>query len=255
MALTRNLIAEYEYTLKNNFIENEISSHFFQGNNAYKEKQVTVLVRYLIENILHYTPVEALNYLNLNVLDHFHLTEVLRLYFSFPSGMNEKEKIHYLIHKAYPNEIHFSTRQWVRNMYQQKMKKYLNKEKKNVSFPKEFFANGIEGIIYSCICLDCALTINCPKNINNLEDLYEYFYRHGEEYLKKNCLWKACVAAHDGDALLYLHYTLNKEQRDEFLYSYYIFRKQYNALFPEDIKKKRKRKTVKNEVINKNNEP
>lgn len=111
------------------------SPYFF--NVKYRKKRLKTLIKYLIEDILHFTPEEALKNLNIKIFKEYKLVSILK-YIEKPVEL-EKSDLSYVVFYAYPELCKYSQKDLTVNFY----KKVLSGEKRN--FPKNYFLDGIKG--------------------------------------------------------------------------------------------------------------
>lgn len=223
----KTLTIEYENILLYSYENRNISNAYFSGDKKSKEKKVIALCRYLIEEILHWTPQEAKDYLNWSIIKKFQLDTLILKFLKFPPGIIPETDIFYLVHLCYPNEIPFNKKNYV-------LKIYTTTLNGDGRFPKEFF-DGFDGICRACICLRYALSryyVYMSK-----EELYELFgvSKNANAFLKKYKLQSACKNLFDMP-VDFLHYSLPEEQKDEFLHQYYRFKRDF-----AEIKKRKKK--------------
>lgn len=218
---TLNLIADYELTLKNPNFTSLPPSYF----NSSGEKGVYILVRYAIENILHYTPREAARLLTVSMLDKLKLKKTIDEQIIMPAGFTQDDYIRFLLNKCYPKIVYFNFKDYVINIYDD----VLNKNKK-ISFPKRFFKEEHDGRKCAMVCLIHLISRYYAPKMNSIQDIYEYFSDNEKmiKEMKKYKLYKPFVDLFGGDALLFLHSSLASTQRDNFCFEYYNFMRKYN---------------------------
>lgn len=225
-----SLISDYENLLLGQ-IDKLPKVYFSKNNKTQNEKNMMYLYKYLIEDIYKWTPQEAKHLLNWNILKLFKLSDLTNKYFEFVPGMMKKEMCEYIVHKCYPNEIHYdiylTTIHTYENILQNKTEKWAK---------KYFSATGTEeGYIRACICMNYILS----KYFNDvdIENLYKLFscQAKANKILSKYKIKKACddLFYHPID---YLHYSLKEKSRSDFLYNYYRFVDMY-LLVDKKLKK------------------
>lgn len=222
----KDLIIDYEEMLKADGAVTKLSPIYFR-NADLAEKRVAALVRYVCEYILYLSPNEAANMLTMNILDKLKLKKMISDYVTFPGGLNEDgEKIRYLLSLAYPNAGLFSYRKWAREVFQKVLS--AKKQDKKMAYPKKFFS-GNNGTYNAMLCLDYMISISFDKTI---PELYEFFADTPKitAMLKKYNLWTACALLYEKDPLLYLHFSLSDEDKDWFLFKYYIFKRDFEKI-------------------------
>lgn len=105
----KNLLIEYEMYLLDK-IDAFPEYHFKDTGTFAIEQTITALIKYVVEDVLKWTPEDAYILLNWNVLTAFKLDDLIDRYINFIPGMNEKEKCKFLICKCYPSKYHFDTK-------------------------------------------------------------------------------------------------------------------------------------------------
>lgn len=224
-----NLLIEYETVLKTCYLSN-LANIYMRGDKKAKCKTTLSLVKYVIEHIYYYTPQEALSYLTLDELYHFKLRKYIEECVSFPSSMNDSDKFKYLLSLCYPKEIHFDLKEWTLDVYKKVLNSNITDKKRN--FPLGFFDDE-DGMYRACTCLMYVLSrYIIPEKAKNLQELYDLFGHKKEciKLLKQYKLYEPLTKFYCDDPVLYLHFTLIDEQKDEFLFKYYEFMEKYNNL-------------------------
>ena len=184
----------------------------FMGKYGINAQQHTLdLIRYLIESVFRWTPLEAGDYLTDAVLERFRITPYLK-HIDFPLGMTTK-KIEYILHLIYPNIYKFNKREFYLKIYQDVL---AGRGK----FPKNFF-NGYISKERAEICLQHV--INNYILVNSIEELYRIFSSKDISLiLKKYNLILPCKNLYT-NPVDFLHQALPNSQKDLFLYHYYTF--------------------------------
>lgn len=224
-----SLISDYENLLLGQ-IDKMPKIHFVQTNKSKNEKNLIYLYKYLIEDVFKWTPNEAKDMLNWNIIKIFKLKELTQKYFPFLPGMVKSEKCKYIVHKCYPDKVFYDA-------YISTIHTYENVLSKNEKWQKKYFSvvNSEEGYVRACICLNYILSKY--YNSYSVSDLYYLFSKTSEinKILSKYKLKKACddLYYHPID---FLHCSLQEENRDDFLYYYYKFADMYKSFFTKNQK-------------------
>ena len=165
-----------------------------------KEADALAIVRYAVTKILGWTPSEAMEHINKDVVCSLKLEPLIK-YIDFPS------------------ELSYNNTEHIVEIY----KKILNGELKN--FPTGIF-HGPEGIEKLTILLHYYITNNIPAS--QLDDLYKVFAKKSEaiKMLKEAQLFYAFDSQY-ATPLDWLHDSLG-EDGDVFLYQYYQFMDLFN---------------------------
>lgn len=216
----KDLILDYEAMLLGN--ATKLPARYFKYTENKSVANLNVLIRYLVENIMQWDINDAKELLSFDILDRFMLASYINKYVTFIPGMSEKEKVRYLLHLCYPKEVSFSKRKLVQYTYE----KILNGEEK--FWPKKYF-QGQDGVIRSCICLQYLIYKYYP--FSKVSELYELFSDKEQaiEILSQYKLKKAYEGLYE-NPLDFFHYSLNEDQRDNFLYHYLKFKNNYSTM-------------------------
>lgn len=210
-----SVIAEYEQILIGNL--EGFSPRYFQRKSLRNEKVALAVYRYAIEELLEWTPVDADRFFSLTVADRMKLTPLL-LYIDFPPEIIDVQgKITYVLHLLYPQQIHYDFRGYVIEIYTE----VLQGKRK---YPRDFMY-GHKGLLRAEICLQYIL--NKEMVFESKESLYEFF-TSGNIYgfLKKKKLYQL-YRSFFAKPLDYLHESLPEEIRNEFLYQFYNFAREW----------------------------
>ena len=171
---------------------------------------------------MHWTPADARELLSAHLLKDFLLQEMVAANIEFPSGIDEDEKMLYLVHCCYPNKVPYDRRRLTIKNYEKILKDKCEK------WQKKYFA-GKDGMARSLFCMQHC--INKYLSFYSIRQLYELFGNpaEGNKVLNRYKLKKVCDELYD-KPIDYLHYSLPESQRDYFYYYYYKFQEQYSAI-------------------------
>lgn len=177
-------------------------------------KEVQEVLRYIVEEIFHWTPEQTKNMLTPEVAQQLHIKRLINL-IEFPPELNEKSDYFYVAYFLYPEKMAFPKKQLILHVYEKVLSGELKK------FPKNFFLLGYaETNLHLCI----QYALNHYKCFHSLEEAYAFFADRKKFYsFAKN------VRLLDAIQLLYdcpidlLHESLSPNSRDEFLYMYYRY--------------------------------
>ena len=229
----RDLIIDYEEMLKTDGSVVKLSPIYFR-NADIAEARVATLIGYVCEHLLFLEPGEAVNILTMDMLEKLKLKRMIDDYVSFPGGLNEDgEKIRYLLSLAYPKMGLFSQKKWARGVYENILE--AKHQGKKLSYPKKFFSGNL-GMYNAMLCLDYMISIVFDKTI---PELYEAFADTARitSLLKKYGLWTACMLLYEKDPLSFLHFSLSDDDKDWFLFKYYIFQRDFDKIKPPKERK------------------
>lgn len=216
--LERELKKEYEDILlgrKKNY-----SNAFFDSNNEEKsQKNAIIVLRYVFEDFLHWTPKDIENCISPEIITLMKLDSVIK-HITFPGELNPRTDLWYIAHLLYPNIIKFNSKEKTIMIYQNIL------DKKLYRYPKTFW-DGPEGIIRAKACFRYML--QNIMSFHNIEELYAFFANStGYKAMKTYHLIIPQEMMYD-TPLDYLHDSLSQNQRNEFLYHYYKFRNEFTS--------------------------
>lgn len=228
------IIYEYEQMLlgKKNMIDSEIFNRSAYGN----EKLALEIFRYAIEEILKWTPKEAFNCLNAEIVTILKLKNIAK-YIEFPPEFNPSKDYGYIAAIIYPDVIKISNKERVLMLYES----ILNG--KTQRFPKRFL-EGRDGDMRVAYCLKYA--IQNYGTFTGVEDLYKTFSGdEGLRFLKK-------VKLHQCSSILFdypidhLHscFSAEDQKNNEFLYAMYRFKAYDTDMIRKEAKRKEEAKAA-----------
>ena len=213
------VIYEYEEILIGK--EQKYTKEIFDSSPEENERITLEVFRYAFDTYLRWDIDYLRKYLTLDVIEQLQLTSLLK-YIRFPSELNKKQNMDYLVDVLYPGKVKMDFRTSVVDTY----KKVIKNTKDN-KLPKGFFAENT-GLLRANICLQYILTEY--KVFETIEDLYGFFAcSDGSKFLKKYRLYDACNDFYDYP-LEFLHNALPKSQQNDFLFHYYMFRIKYGEM-------------------------
>ena len=201
-----NAIYAYQLTLLNKYKSVPLS--FFDGDTKSNEKTAIAIIRYAVEEHLHWTPEEMRYHFDDKVIKRMKLDKVVT-FIQFPPE-NSRTDFYIYAHKLYPDRIPVDFVDSTLRMY--------NKVISNASakFPKGFF-DDINGRYRAIICLRYVLA-NVAAPFRNQEELYLAFASSsGNSFLQKHRLYKARRLIFDSP-VEFLQEALNENERDYFYY-------------------------------------
>ena len=219
-ANTANALMEYESLFRKEK-KQKMSNACFKYSAEQNEKTAIEIFKYAFEEILGWTPADVVNNLNAEVIRAMNLeTPYAKLI--YPRELKKERDYFYVAKICYPEKIHsFSERDIILYMYKAVL------DSKNGKFPKEYFVER-DGDLRAKVCLQYVLT--SKEFFKNKDELYGFFAKESKAsaFLKKYHLLSARSVLFES-SLDYLHASLPMQQRDEFLYAYYKFRKAYKG--------------------------
>lgn len=237
--MDRDILYEYDEYLLGNITS--FSRHFFNNGEKETEENVVVVCKYVIEDILKWSPYEARDGFNKEIVQLMKLDKLIAK-IKFPGELNPREDFFYVVYLIYPDKIKFNERELVLKTY----KSVLNGEL--YKFPKEYL-DGNRGIMRICICLQYMLSQYFT--FNSIQELYRFFTTpEGSKALKKYRLYPVFVDKFELQ-VDYLHQSLPNRTKNEFWYNYYRYQVKENKLLNKIKKsKKDKKEEVQGKEIN-----
>lgn len=250
----RSLITEYENILlgkekregkKNN--TPRISAFYFKGSKRTSTNAMIILYKYMIEEIMHWTPYEAKALLTKDIIQKTKLDWLTERYISFPPGLPEEKKCYYIVHLCYPRQVYFNAKEQIISVYEEALKNA--KPGRRPKFPKQYF-EGTDGISRACVCLQTVINKYIYMYVSSIEELYELFGTPTRimPILEEYCLDGCCKELFDMP-VDYLHTTLISSQKDDFLYRFYRFEIEFARKKKELSKNSTKKKLKEEEEI------
>ena len=159
------MLDDYETCLRTN---KELSKmYFFDEPQSTIDERAILLFKFFFEKIAEWTPQEALNYLDEDVIKK---AKLKKAYSPFSKGFPAKgysiNDYFYVAKRCYPDQIHLTKKDLIIMYY----KKVLEKGE---SFPRKFFEDE-EARSKARIMLQYAL-ISKDKRFDDINDIYEFF--------------------------------------------------------------------------------
>lgn len=215
---TLGLLNEYDEILLDK--KKKYSGMFFDFSDSVNERMALSVFKYAIETYLKWTPLQAADFLTKDVLKQMKLYSLL-VYIKFPAELNPRKDYWYIIHKIYPKAIPIDTRNLITNMYSKIISGEIYK------FPRDYFFDDI-GSVKACVCLQYMLERYIV--FNSIEDMYVSFADDKiNTVLTKYKLDIVCQLFFSSP-LEFLHAALPDAQKDEFLYQYLRFNKDFSGV-------------------------
>lgn len=184
------------------------------------QKTVITLCRHVFEDIMHWTPNEALELGSVEFQKTMCLRDLVNKYVIFNKGDDEKAKWTYVCSLCYPSKITYSHENNIIAEFERVMGKM------GAAWRRNFFSVAENGRENAAICLRYCV----EKYFLNysIENLYDTFANtgHALEILSNYKLKKACTELF-ADPLDYLHTSLPPDKKNEFLNSYERFNLEY----------------------------
>lgn len=232
----KEIIYEYEQMLLGK--KKNIDSEIFCFNEYGNEKLALEIFRYAIEDIMHWSPIDAYHGLNEKYINLLKLKHIVR-YIRFPAEFDSDKDFYFIVSRLYPDKIKINVKERTLIMYQQLLSGEIKK------FPKRFL-EGRDGEMRAAFCLKYA--IQNYGLFENIEDLYRAFScSEGNEFLRKVKLYLPCTTLYELPIdFLHASFPQKEQEKNEFIYTMYRFRAYEKMLI--------KKKNSANRVRNKNDE-
>ena len=199
------LIMEYENILLGK--QKDFSSEYMGKSTM--EKDIREILKYVYEDLLHWTPQMIRDYNNLVLIQKLHLTRPIRK-INFPPELSETDDLFYVAKFLYPDIIHCSKKNLTLRVYERILTGELTK------YPKKFFSDA-EGELNLNICFQHA--VSQFLQVKSMEELYNYISNKekGYEFLKTYRLHNAFLDYYEYPIDL-LHASLPSAQKNELFY-------------------------------------
>lgn len=213
------ILFEYEEVLMGRSRNFEVS---FRGTLEDRRKTAGVVWRYAIENLLGWTPEQALLYLNQDIIKMLKL-DLTYVKIDYEYSTKKFFDLRFILQYAYPGRIRYNLEDNARSEYERvnHMNEWEN-EKETYKFHKGYFS-GPEGIERAAVVLNYAISIGLSE-LTTFE-LYRFFASK-----RKATLWltdheiETNVKSLYATPLEYLHYSLPPEESNEIFFLNEYFR-------------------------------
>lgn len=178
-----------------------------------KERDALSLTRYIVENVLGWTPEEAMVHITTDIGRRLGMNELFK-YVDSPMEVRLSEDYRWLIHRAYPTQTRYDTQEPLFNLYH----KIIAGEIKR--FPRNFFM-GKDGREKASALFRDYISRNIPAK--SIGELYRIFSNNADGWnILRNAHLYHETAPYYSSPLEFLHDTLGPEA-DRFFYSYYQY--------------------------------
>ena len=174
-------------------------------------KNATILLRYIFENILEWTPQMVRDYLNKDIVDWLNLSNAIKE-IPFPPELTPSKDFFYIASFLYPKTVPYNKRDAVLRIYLREIRS------KSPKFPVGFFKNK-DGKENFNICLRYVLSENFFASTN--KDIYNYFsdQKKAKAFFNHNLLLKPCMLLYDSPQEA-VHEALPDGDKNELFYHY-----------------------------------
>ena len=218
--LALSLITEYENRLlgkSNNLIQllNQTGD-----DPVIQDKKARIILKFVFEEIFHWTPDEAADMFSKEVIDKMQLQDVVKK-ITFPPEMDRTVDFYYYVWRVYPKSDTTNTKERTLKAFRQR----IAGERKKL--PKEFFTDR-NGMLRAEICFNYVLG---DIGYTTIKELYELMSNwRGMAVIRKYGLQDPCMMYYK-TPVDYLHHSLATSQRNEFFCQYYAYEYQENKVF------------------------
>lgn len=192
--------------------------HFYlSGSPKDKEKDALTLFRYIIRDLLNWSPVAAMENINLDIAGKMYIDKLMN-YIVMPVGMS-KNDLDYVVHMAFPKETKYDVEKKAIQCYNVLMKD------RSLKYPKNFFNKNSEGMYHARILLAFAISSYLPLETGDTDALFRVFadLTEANKLLKEWRLLATCKTLYNKSPLKYLYDTVEHTPETEFLYNNYKF--------------------------------
>lgn len=218
VSMEKILQYEYcEYLLGN---RKSLSKYYFgkkdkhgADNTLACERNAIIVLKFVFEKILFWTPQEAEEKLTPKIVKTFKLEPFIKM-LRWPTEFNPRVDLYYVVWKTYPSYPHIDANSVVVSIY----KKILNNERSY--FPKEFFI-GAEGRERLKICI--TYYARQKLSFSSEKEIYEYFVdtKKADDFLSKAKL-KKYVYMIFGSPLNAIQ-SIIEDKKNHLIYLVYLF--------------------------------
>ncbi len=199
------LIMEYEDILLGK--RKEFSPEYVGKNTIAKD--IREFLKYVYEDLLHWTPQMIRDYNNAELVKSLYLTKAIKK-IPFPSELSADEDFFYVAKFLYPDIIRCSKKHLTLRVYERVLSGDL------VKYPKKFFSDA-DGELNLNICFQYAVSQNLQ--VKSIEELYAYFSNkeQGIAFLKEARLYNPYVNYYEYPIDI-LHESLPSQQKNMLFY-------------------------------------
>ena len=176
------------------------------------------ILRYAIEKIMRWTPRDACNFINRQTMEKLKLDYICNYIQREKEVLPEDYK--YYIYKAYPNEVNYSIKDTMNDIY----KRVLNEHKQ---FPRDFFLS-IDGFNRYCYCFKYLL--ENFTTFKDVYDIYSYFNSSESKDLLEKYRLASAIKMYDININEVIYTVLGDMPKNKFYFSLYNFNNQYRKL-------------------------
>lgn len=221
------------------------------GTKDEKEIDALVLVRYIIEELMGWSPQDAFDCITPEIAKTFRLDVLYKYVVSCPRDIDKSIDYDYLVYRAYPKSVIYDIEKKTIDVYDRLIAGELER------FPKNFFAGeSCRTKLYYILLY--AIRRSVPTR--EVGDLYRLF-SDPKKITSKLRAWKLyqLMRQHFSSPLEFLHLALKNidtgkygGEADDFLFNHYQFQKAYThmkKIVENEERMESKAKKVKKELV------
>ena len=188
------------------------------GTKEEKLSAAVAIIRYVITDLLEWTPEEALNNLDDVIAKEMRIDKIVQRYVPYPFDLDKSQDYDYLVSLCFPSQVQYDPEDKVIAFY----KKIISGEE--TRFPKNYFA-GDNGMYKAGLLLMYIISRHMPIHDNDVAPLYRTF-ADTKKIRQKFNEWRITdIAKREYNSPLeFLHYSLPYELANDMLYSNYMYR-------------------------------
>lgn len=216
-----------------------VDAYNFYGPEAggANERKAVECIRYAIEEILEWTPDDAVQKFDSYMIRIMRLDKLLT-YINFPVEV-PFGNTRYILSLLYPGRIRLDNEKLVEETFEtvlesarkKKELKGTDAEERLKQFPREYFS-GTEGFRRFCCCIKYILENYKP--MSSVEEIYSFFCSPQGKRLLYDFRLKVPADQFSIDMLSVIHYITQEEPDSDLFYCFYSFQKELGA-FPEGL--------------------
>lgn len=206
---------------------------FFQGNKEQVNKVACALFRYVFENILEWSPIDAVNYLTFEHIKQLNLSRAFNALDFPPEYKDRRCAVFYVGIICYPELRKYYNEQ---TLWIMEYNRCVDKGRNNyVRFDDENIENAIDKARF---LLNHVLISDCELHFKNIEEVYAFFASKKAKYWLATKKLGAAIRYFDSP-LDYLHQSLpvdvpREVGRNDFMLQFTEFKNMYEEI--ENVK-------------------
>ncbi len=225
-----DILYEYNDLLLGNITT--LSRYFWRMDQKHIHELILCVLKYVFEELLHWTPGDVRDRFNDDVIDFFKLRPLLERVM-LPGEIDPNKDFFFYAHLLYPDVVKFDERELSLKIYKERLLGVRSK------FPKEYF-KGIPGEQRALECL--RWIVNQKLLFKEKKDMYVFFdSSEGSNFLKEACLSQYCANNYDTKVDFLQASLYYEDEKDMFWFEYYKMNallKKYKQMEKKVLKRK-----------------